>query len=453
MATLWLDVTTLLHWRRPAVGVVRVLSECFKYFDAQASEQIRFSRFDKPAGAFFEVPAAEVREALLRHGRGDSTPEPKPARRLADTAERALGYVPGPLREPMRTLARKSEPALRTTLHNVRRAAGQVRNVGGHLSSMLRNPETIESSDLTSATARFREGDVLISCGLDWNEKDLELQYRLKRETGLKQLTFCYDLIPVLLPHLCVGEVAGIYANYYANLAWCSDHVLCISRASERDLHALLARLGAPQPPTSVVRLGSNLPAGGDAGAEPLVKGKYLLFVSTIERRKNHEVLYRAMALLAAQGRTDLPQVVFVGMPGWGVKDFLNDLEFDYRVRGKFVILNHVSDAELTRLYQGALFTVFPSLYEGWGLPLGESLAHGKFCLASNTSSLPEVGGELVEYLDPWETKRWAERIAWYLDHPEEIASREALIREKYVPPKWEDTGRAVYEAARKLAG
>ena len=59
------------------------------------------------------------------------------------------------------------------------------------------------------------------------------------------------------------------------------------------------------------------------------------------------------------------------------------------------------SDAELAFLYRNCRFTVFPSLYEGWGLPIGESLWFGKLCIASKTSSMPEVGGDLVDYVDP----------------------------------------------------
>lgn len=131
--------------------------------------------------------------------------------------------------------------------------------------------------------------------------------------------------------------------------------------------------------------------------------------------------------------------------------DFLNDLRFDLRVKNRFRLLDHVTDSDLAMLYQKAYFTLFPSLYEGWGLPLAESLAHGKFCLASNSSSLPEVGGALVDYIDPWATNLWAGRIAYYLDHPEEVVRKERLIREQYIPPSWEDTGKTLYESAVAL--
>jgi glycosyltransferase involved in cell wall biosynthesis len=115
------------------------------------------------------------------------------------------------------------------------------------------------------------------------------------------------------------------------------------------------------------------------------------------------------------------------------------------------VQLNQVNDAELDLLYRHALFTVFPSLYEGWGLPVSESLAYGKFCIASNTSSLPEVGGDLVEYLDSWDLPAWVERLAYYFDNPKELKKREKKIASDYIPITWADTARVLISHAQDL--
>jgi glycosyltransferase involved in cell wall biosynthesis len=163
--------------------------------------------------------------------------------------------------------------------------------------------------------------------------------------------------------------------------------------------------------------------------------------------------LYRAYTRLLDQGETNLPKLVFVGMPGWGVTDFLADLQFDVRVAGLVQVLTNVSDNDLMWLYENALFTAFPSIYEGWGLAVAESLANGKFCLASKAASIPEVGGDLIEYLDPWDVPKWAERLKWYFDHPEELKRAEERIREHYIAPTWEDTARTVFGRAEALLG
>jgi glycosyltransferase involved in cell wall biosynthesis len=302
----------------------------------------------------------------------------------------------------------------------------------------------------------FKTADVYVSMGLDWDQKNLEYLYQLKQDCELRVVLFCYDIIPVRLPHLCAGDVAPGFAKYFTNAAWCADKILCISDWSRRDLEQFLREVGAPIPDLSVVHLGSEVPQGPgqlpSAEIADILQRRYVLFVSTIERRKNHETLYRAYSRLINGGATDLPLLVFVGMSGWGVNDLLSDLRLDPRIQPYIRMLNQVSDSDLSLLYEHCEFTVFPALYEGWGLPVAESLAYGKFCLASNAASIPEVGGNLIEYLDPWDIPAWTERLGRYFSHPEAVAEKEVKIRLEYRPNSWDETGAFVLAAAKQLA-
>jgi glycosyltransferase involved in cell wall biosynthesis len=275
--------------------------------------------------------------------------------------------------------------------------------------------------------------------------------YALKRQLRLRTTLISYDVIPILFPHLVVLPPGG-FAAYFVDMAWCAEAVLCISEHTRRDCEAVLRRLGAPVPPTHVIVLGSELrtESSGTPPAALLKAGAqrpFVLFVSTIERRKNHEILYRAWLRLREQG-VQPHRLVFVGMKGWGVNDLFSDLELDPRIQDDILVLNHVPDAELAWLYQHAAFTVFPSLYEGWGLPVVESLAWGKFCLASNAASLPEAGGEWAEYLDPWDLPAWVERLGFYMTHPEEVARRNARIAQEFQPPTWDGTAEQIHRVA-----
>lgn len=288
------------------------------------------------------------------------------------------------------------------------------------------------------------KNDIYLTMGLDWDDKNYTHLHELKKQAGFKVATFCYDLIPVLFPHLCVGDVAPIFATHFTNLAWVSDHVFCISENSRNDLLGFLKNMGAPIPETSVIKLGCNLPGNRDARPakeiQEILDKDYILFVSTIERRKNHETIYKAITRIVGKGGK-APHVVFVGMRGWGVSDLLEDLRLDPRILDKITILNHVGDADLRHLYQHALFTVYPSLYEGWGLPVSESLALGKFCLASDAASIPEAGEDFAEYIDPYDVPKWAERIQFYTEHRELLESKEKAISANYIVPKWGQAG------------
>lgn len=471
MKIIWLDVSTVMVWHRPAVGIVRVEAECAAYglqrLEA-ASESVRFCRFHATRG-YQEVSPAELRVALAGiQGRSAAVPknEPPPPqvvpavpleRRVTVLVLRLINRLPAGLRASAFAFAVRRRESFAAALRGYR----ELRHA---FKTFVRPPQVgfsaLMDSESGAPTAQrppapFGSGDVYVSMGLDWDQKDLVYLYEQKRSLGFNVVLFCYDVIPAKFPHLCVGDVAASFARYFANLAWCADKVLCISECSRNDLKALLGELGAPLPDMSVIKLGCQLPnIESDAVASDvaaLLGRRFVLFVSTIERRKNHETLYRAYTRLVDAGDTNLPLLVFVGMPGWGVNDLMADLRFDPRTKDLIKLLHHVNDADLARLYRHALMTVFPSLYEGWGLPVAESLAAGKCCLASSVASIPEVGGDLVDYVDPWDVPAWAERLRWYFNNPALVANKEARIKDSYQPMSWPKCAEDVFSHATDL--
>lgn len=304
------------------------------------------------------------------------------------------------------------------------------------------------------------EGDVLVTMGLDWDYAYKERLYELKTRKNVKVVSCCYDLIPALYPQYCVDDVAKYFKEYFYNIAWASDLVLCISEQSRKDFEAFVRESGIPPVKTCVIELGDKIPESGEQDAEAplspevarLVDSEFLLFVSTIERRKNHEVLYRAYHLLGKAGY-DLPKLVFVGMQGWGVDELMKDISLDPVVRDKIVRLTHLSDRELKILYEKALFCLYPSLYEGWGLPVAEALAVGQFVISSNRASLPEVGGELIPYLDPWNPQLWADEILKYVNDRTLLEARKTAIRKEYRLRSWRETAEKVAPDIRSLLG
>jgi glycosyltransferase involved in cell wall biosynthesis len=165
-----------------------------------------------------------------------------------------------------------------------------------------------------------------------------------------------------------------------------------------------------------------------------------VLFVSTIEIRKNHRLLVRVWRrLMERHGADAVPVLIFAGQIGWLVDDLLADLAASRYLDGKIEHRPGLSDAELREAYRGCLFTVFPSLSEGWGLPVAESLAHGKFCVASNRAAIPEVGGDLIDYFDPTDDDDATAKIERALFEPGYLAVREARLRAEYRPRTWAD--------------
>ena len=474
--TIWLDVTTIRGWSRPALGIVRVEAETARQFLQAGDPSIRFCRFDLVYDSYFEVGREELTFALARLDAGGEPPPPPPpapanvpaapaipapaalpsAPPWRRVATRGLAALPRSLQAPARSFARSRLDGLRglrAAGRELRRSADLLWHGVGPAAASAPTPAA--PAALVKPDLLFGPGDVYVSLGLDWDQKNLPYLYELKQRLGLKVLLMCYDIIPIRLPHLCVADVAAKFSRYFLDVARCADRIVCISEYSRDDLRKFLEASAAPMPELGVVRLGCEIASAGDAPLSEAVAEvlgqRFILFVSTIERRKNHETLYRAYTRLVDAGMTDLPLLVFVGMAGWGMNDLMTDLRLDPRIRPYLRILNHVSDGDLARLYQHAYFTAYPSLYEGWGLPVVESLAYGKFCLASAAASIPEAGGELIEYVDPWDVPRWAERLRWYIEHPQDVAAREVSIRSNYRPASWKDTGKALVEAAYAL--
>jgi len=114
---------------------------------------------------------------------------------------------------------------------------------------------------------------------------------------------------------------------------------------------------------------------------------------------------------------------------------------------GKILLMPGLSEPELRKAYGSCLFTVFPSLSEGWGLPVAESLVHGKLCVASNRTSIPEVGGDLIDYFDPSDEEDALAKIERVLLDPGYLAAREARLKAEYRPRSWADCAQALVEA------
>src|SRR5205807_8834068 len=122
-------------------------------------------------------------------------------------------------------------------------------------------------------------------------------------------------------------------------------------------------------PPVEALEMGSGFREALTAGTQALISlpSRYVLYVSTIELRKNHRLLVRVwQRLLERHGANLVPNLIFAGKIGWLVEDLLADLEASNYLNGKIILLRSLSDAQLQQAYRSCLFTVFPSLCEGW---------------------------------------------------------------------------------------
>jgi glycosyltransferase involved in cell wall biosynthesis len=205
--------------------------------------------------------------------------------------------------------------------------------------------------------------------------------------------------------------------RWYLNLTmplYCrrAMHIVTISKWTARDL---VSAYGVPKEKITVVPEAADPrfhPQSSDTIAAVRARYglpvHYLLFVGTIEPRKNLTRLLAAFETVHANGLTD--GLVIVGRRGWLCDDFFAALERS-SARDAVILSGYVPDEDLPAVYAGAQALVFPSLYEGFGLPVLEAMACGTPVLASRASSVPEVGGEAALYFDPTSVEEMADNV------------------------------------------
>jgi glycosyltransferase involved in cell wall biosynthesis len=214
---------------------------------------------------------------------------------------------------------------------------------------------------------------------------------RLLGAVARRRVITVHDLTYKRFPDLLQKETLHSLEHHMGREVALADAIVCVSESTRRDL---LHYYQVDERRVHAIHSGIAEPA---TGKRQQATG-YILFVSTIEPRKNLGVLLDAFAQLDYDG-----ELVVVGKIGWKSEAIVPRLRAP-RVRH----VDYVDGAALDDLYAGAELFVFPSIYEGFGFPLLEAMAHGVPAIAARSSSLPEIGGDAALYFDPSDARELA---------------------------------------------
>lgn len=323
----------------------------------------------------------------------------------------------------------------------------------------------LEAAILKGKPFQFPPGSILLNLGSSWWLQNYFLGVRhAKTEFDILYVPFIHDLIPMAMPELCVAELRSNFDEWIDSVFDHADFFMVNSRNTLSDLRAA-ARDAGVEPEAAVIALDADFrnawnttreqsrrdPAGllNELG---LKRGGFVLFVSTIEPRKNHAMVFNAwLKLLRRHGVRNCPVLVCVGQPGWLNSEAHARLAASTELQRHVVILSDVSDAALAVLYQSCLCTLYPSLYEGWGLPVTESLCYGKVPIVSRVASLPEAGGDFAEYFDVNAERTFIAAVERIVFDRENRQQREEAIRAGFRPRSWGDIGAAIVAALKAL--
>lgn len=271
------------------------------------------------------------------------------------------------------------------------------------------------------------------------------------RRAGALEFVLMHDLIPLTHPHLCMADQVRLFNSVLGEVLLGAHGIIANSRHTANEVQAAIAAYGLPARPVAVTPLAHAIrpvaPGGEWPASIAALRGQdFVLSVGTIERRKNHALLVRVWGRLLAEGLRP-PVLVLAGKPGWDYSELETALAETGGLDGLLRIMPGLSDAALETLYQNCLFTTAPSLIEGWGLPIGESMARGKLCVTSLRGSMPEVGEGHALLIDPEDADAAVPLFRRLITDPEWRQGLEAEMAARFAPRDWPEAARSIIAA------
>uniref|UniRef100_UPI0035678152 glycosyltransferase n=1 Tax=Falsiroseomonas sp. TaxID=2870721 RepID=UPI0035678152 len=369
-----MDLTTSANHKGRWTGIARVEAALALALAADAQAEIRFVAWNSTSRTFVDIPAAALREGTLK-------------------------------------------------------------------AALARHDETPLPADALPAGAH------LLVAGSAWMQNALyaESVVAFARAHRLRLTPLIHDVIPTKFPFWFDEGYAPVFEHNLTLMLDGAEALIAVSEATQRDVEAFAARIAnLPIPPVAMLREGDEIGRLGatEDSALPRIAGDFadrpfVLAVGAIHHRKNQRLLHDVWLKLVERIGARCPHLVVVGGVAWNGGDVARALAGDARLDGRVHILADVDDEALGWLYANCLFSVYPSLYEGWGLPVAESLRHGKPCLAADVASIPEIAPGLVELLDPLDTMAWVTKVQFYATSRAAREAAAARIAEEYVAVSW----------------
>lgn len=259
-----------------------------------------------------------------------------------------------------------------------------------------------------------------------------------------------YDVTPLLYPEFTTEENRLICFDGLFNASIYADHCIAISEHTKNSFLNYFPHY--PDNRITVIPLGTRptISITGEPDNQRKILEKFniesdfWLGVGTIEPRKNYRLLIDAYYDLH-----DSRPLVIAGGKGWLESD-IGDRVKDLGIQDKVKFLGYVSEDELSALYSSCFAFVYPSYFEGFGLPVLEAMACGAAVIASSSSSLPEVGGNSVLYIDPRSKESLAQAMRSLAENPVLLRNLRLKSLERAKKFSWHDAARITLEVYKK---
>jgi glycosyltransferase involved in cell wall biosynthesis len=294
--------------------------------------------------------------------------------------------------------------------------------------------------------------------GAYWDARERDIPELLRNKFGMKIFGFVHDLIPIYHPELTYNprKMRNAFPAYLRRMISVCGKVFVSSDFVARQLKTYCRQQNYDTPKIQAIPLASDLDlrvnSRSDFSPFSQLKPKtYALMVSTFEPRKNHELAYELWHELQKRNPQLLIPLVFAGKRGWQTSELLARIKREAKNKvPPFVVIDSPSDNDLAWLYRNARITLYPSIIEGWGLPISESLSFGTYCLASDAPALKEASQGLAWHGSIDAKERWLEEIVHCLSDDNYVAQRSAKIVCDFKTRRWSDFTHDLLLAAQR---
>ena len=436
---LWFDVSDIVRIKSSApTGTQRTSTNVLHYLFSQRSD-VKLFKFDRKQKCLLEVFPRDLPRGLAGLTDRDSIKAKEGGSDFAGL------------------------PATNSFISRAKRLARRLasaKSASGQSGRGLDEPPKASKQEPTPLA--FRPGDVLLSMSTNRDVEGYADAIASRRaQDRVKCVNLIHDLIPILFPQWVSERSAKRFTKWARQQIQNADLILTISEFQKAEIENYIIREGLSRTPIEVVYNGDDHISRSDvedrrnthARPPQAPKRPFALCVSSFDVRKNHACLYQVWRQLARDLGAECPQLILIGKQVNLGEDLIDQMTNDPLVKGLILLRpDGVPDEELVWYYDNCLFTLFPTHYEGWGLPVAESLGRGKLCIASDTSSVPEIGRDLVDYFEPTNIDECYGLAIHAITDAAYRRRREQEIREKYVPRKWADAASRIGSLVDRLS-
>lgn len=305
----------------------------------------------------------------------------------------------------------------------------------------------------------FGLGDVFFDIDSVWNNR-MRRSFLLPilKKQGVTIAVHIYDVIPILFPQYCDEQTTLRFMDYLGAHLQYADLVIANTESTLKHVREISSQIGTIPVKSVCVPLGADFVKVAsattsvsavqvDLRAIDLENKKYLLMVGTIEPRKNHAFILDAYEEIL---RKEDFVLVIAGRSGWNVEQLMDRIRELDKEDSHFLYFDHASDDTINYLYKHAFFTVFPTQYEGFGLPIIESFLHRTPVLATDIPVLREVGGTFCDYFVMNDKTELLRILLQYKNDPTAYAIRKSELQ-SYIPLSWDQSETLMWTALQQI--